>query len=263
MTPAQLLEHLDPALRRIGDALLQRQPARASGDAATLRQTLDDASAWAYAELAPLLAAFDPALPLAQPGIRPQQLQAAYPAYWLFDAIDGAVQYLHGLPLWTTTLTLLVDGQPLLAWVYQPAQRMVYRAAAGGGATGNGAPLAVTAQADLALAMLATSFPNYPPRPQHEVDAFISRLAAVVPQVLAQRWMGPASLSLCQLAAGQLHAYWEQGSNLYDWLPGVLIAREAGALVTGLDGGGLDWGSEGILAATPLLQAGLVGAVAV
>ena len=70
--------------------------------------------------------------------------------------------------------------------------------------------------------------------------------------------MGPASLSLCQLAAGQLHGYWEQGSTLYDWLPGMLIASEAGAMVTGLDGNALGWRSDGILAVTPLLQPALL-----
>jgi myo-inositol-1(or 4)-monophosphatase len=261
MTPAQVLAHLNPKLRAIGDSLMQRQPACAVGDALALRRTLDDACAWAHAALEPLLLELDPALPLAQPGIRPQQLRAEYPAYWLFDPIDGAVQYLHGLPLWTMTLALLVDGRPVLAWVYHAALGMLYCASQGGGVAGNTKSLSVTPQSDLAMAFLGTSFPNYPPRPQQEVGVFLRRLSAVVPLVLAQRWMGPASLSLCQLAAGQLHGYWEQGSSLYDWLPGMLIASEAGAIVTGLDGCELNWMSDGILAVTPLLQPALLQAL--
>ncbi|MYN45619.1 hypothetical protein GTP23_11225 [Pseudoduganella sp. FT93W] len=250
----QLLARLAQPLRDLGDTLLQRQPRQAMADPALMKQTLEAACRRAHAALAPLLRELAPALPLAQPGIRPQQLQAEYPAYWLFDPVDGAVQYLHGLPLWTMTLTLLIDGRAVLAWVLHPALGMLYCAAQGEGATANGRPMTVALQQQLAMAMLGTSFPNYPPRPQQEVDAFLRRLASIVPHVLAQRWMGPASLSLCQLAAGQLHGYWEQGSTLYDWLPGMLIASEAGAVVTGLDGSELDWASAGILALTPSLQ---------
>lgn len=254
----RLLKRLAPALQQIGNALQQRQPEHPVGDAATLKRTLDAACASAHTALTPKLLELEPTLPLAQAGIRPQQLQAEYPAYWLFDPIDGAVQYLHGLPLWSTTLALLINGTPVLALVYHAALGILYCAAKGGGASSSSGPLTVTPQKDLAMAMLGTSFPNYPPRPRQEVESFIRRLSCVVPEVLAQRWMGPASLSLCQLAAGQLHGYWEQGSTLYDWLPGVLIACEAGAIVTGLDGRDLDWSSDGILAVTPSLQPALL-----
>jgi myo-inositol-1(or 4)-monophosphatase len=42
--------------------------------------------------------------------------------WWVVDAVEGAVNYVHGLPEWAVTVTLLRDGRPVLTVVRQPAR---------------------------------------------------------------------------------------------------------------------------------------------
>jgi myo-inositol-1(or 4)-monophosphatase len=57
------------------------------------------------------------------------------------------------------------------------------------------------------------------------------------------------------VADGRVDAYFEKGTNLWDWAAGALVAAEAGAWVGGYDGGAPS--SEGIIAARPALAAEL------
>jgi myo-inositol-1(or 4)-monophosphatase len=248
------LDCLSALLERQGQWLLQQQPRHLQRDFAETRALFDRVSGHVQVQLHAELLQLFPEIPFSLAEFDPsQQLQPECSAYWICDALDGAVQYLAGLPLWTLTLCLIVDTKPLLALVYYPAGGCMYRAMAGQGADCNGSVLRVAERSQLELAMLATSFPNYPQRPQLEIDDFLAKLACLIPRVFAQRWMGPASLSLSQLAAGVFDGYWETGRSLYDWLPGALIAQEAGAQLTGLDGRPFDWNCQGILAASPAI----------
>ncbi len=237
-----------------GEWLTQRQPQHALDSVADLQHMFDTCTNHVRQELESTLAAMTPGIALSNAEFDPDmQTRPEQAAYWVADAIDGAVQYLYGLPLWTITLCLVEDGKPVLAVVHDAANACTYHARAGLGAYCNGSPLQVATRSDVTAAFIGTSFPNYPQRPQAEIDDFMARLGSVIPRVFAQRWMGPASLSLSQLAAGKLDGYWETGRSLYDWLPGALIAMEAGAQVCALDGGAFDWGCHGILAASPAM----------
>lgn len=55
------------------------------------------------------------------------------------------------------------------------------------------------------------------------------------------RRLGSAALNLCYVAAGRLDGYWGSTLNLWDIAAGMLIAQEAGAFATHLEGGPIDW----------------------
>src|ERR1700678_660632 len=48
--------------------------------------------------------------------------------WWVVDAVEGAVNYVHGLPEWAVTVTLMRDGQPVLTVVRQPVGDLTYTA---------------------------------------------------------------------------------------------------------------------------------------
>ena len=56
--------------------------------------------------------------------------------------------------------------------------------------------------------------------------------------MLAQgvRRLGSAALDLCYVAAGRFEGYWELSLQPWDLAAGALIAREAGATVTSVQG---------------------------
>ena len=60
--------------------------------------------------------------------------------------------------------------------------------------------------------------------------------SALLPRIRDIRRAGSAAADLCSVAAGRLDAFYERGLNYWDYAAGGLIAEEAGALVTGLNG---------------------------
>jgi myo-inositol-1(or 4)-monophosphatase len=93
-------------------------------------------------------------------------------------------------------------------------------------------------------------------------------LPELLPVVRDIRRNGVASLDLCWVACGRLDGYFEAGGQPWDVAAGLLIATEAGAVVSGLDGGPV--APDSVMAAAPgvagtlfelLLRAGAVDAL--
>ncbi len=95
-----------------------------------------------------------------------------------------------------------------------------------------GAPLRCNPDVPLARALVGTGF-GYLPRRRRVQGEVVS---ALLPQIRDIRRGGSASVDLCMVAAGRLDAFYERGLNYWDWAAGALIAEEAGARVTGLNG---------------------------
>ncbi|MCQ4614524.1 histidinol-phosphatase [Corynebacterium pseudogenitalium] len=53
---------------------------------------------------------------------------------WVIDPIDGTKNFVRGVPVWATLISLLVDGQPVLGVVSAPALARRWYAAQGSGA---------------------------------------------------------------------------------------------------------------------------------
>ncbi len=101
----------------------------------------------------------------------------------------------------------------------------------------------------LAQALLATGFP-------YVRDDLVARNTDLIRRFLEApcqgvRRDGSAALDLCHVASGVLDGYWEFRLRPWDTAAGTLIAREAGAWVTGVDGAEVLLPSDDILAAAP------------
>ncbi|HKA88937.1 MAG TPA: inositol monophosphatase family protein [Haliangiales bacterium] len=160
--------------------------------------------------------------------------RAAPEGTWIVDPVDGTVNFAHGLPLFSVSIAYEAGGAGLAGVVVAPALGWTFAAAKGRGATWNGAPLAVSATATLAEAMVVTGFPydrHVSPRNNFAAWEHLQRVAGAV------RRLGAASLDLCFVAAGWLDAYWEFKLKPWDLAAGAVIATEAGGRVTDLGGG--------------------------
>lgn len=62
---------------------------------------------------------------------------------WILDPIDGTKSYIHGVPLYTTLVGVLVNGKPTVGVIYQPILNELCAAATGLGCTYNGLPTKV------------------------------------------------------------------------------------------------------------------------
>ena len=69
------------------------------------------------------------------------------------------------------------------------------------------------------------------PENNFELYAFFTKLSQGV------RRIGSAALDLCYTAAGRFDGYWELSLGAWDITAGALIAQEAGAMVSDINGG--------------------------
>ena len=106
---------------------------------------------------------------------------------------------------------------------------------------------------------MVASFPPNVQRGAPEIEQFIE----ILHQSQTLRRLGSAALNLCYLAAGRLDAYWATSPKAWDIAAGVLIAQEAGAVVSDLAGLSLDWEKPRLAAAaTPALHQQLLDILA-
>lgn len=164
---------------------------------------------------------------------------------WVVDPIDGTVNYLYGIPQWAVSIGVEDASGTVVGVVYDPSKGELWQAVRGHGATLDGSPLRCSSASDLAQALVGTGF-GYDSRRRAAQSRVLPDL---LPKVRDIRRLGSGALDLCSVAAGRLDAYYEQGLSPWDLSAGGLIAREAGALVTGLRG--KDAGYDLVLASAP------------
>ena len=115
--------------------------------------------------------------------------------------------------------------------------------------------LQVSGAGALAESILATGFPY---QRQGTRSSNLENFSTLFREVRDLRRMGSAALDLAYVAAGRFDGFWELQLAPHDVAAGALLVREAGGLVTDLDGGE-DWLRGGhILAAGPALHASLL-----
>ena len=170
---------------------------------------------------------------------------------WVVDPIDGTVNYLYDLPGWAVSVAAEAGGETVVGVVTVPRFGETFSAVRGRGATRNGVPIHVSGCRELSQAMVATGFGYAAARRARQAAV----LATVLPQVRDIRRFGAASVDLCSVACGRVDGYYERGLQPWDLAAGGLVAREAGARVTGL--AGAPAGADLVLAAGPGLHAAL------
>ncbi|MCS4275935.1 myo-inositol-1(or 4)-monophosphatase [Mycetocola sp. BIGb0189] len=256
---SSLCQPIDIALRDAGAHLLTRPRIAPTPTMSAFRAAFDALETDVMAILRPALAALVPEATWID-----ELDAAALPRgrAWLVDSVDGAVQYMRGLPQWCLTATLLQDGEPVLAVLHNPVLGESYTAMRGEGAWRNGNPIVPSETGDIAVALVCTSQPPFAAQDPASVASAGSSLARVLGVAGAVRNLGPTSWQIADVAAGRLDGFWEYGDDRSNLLGSVLIAREAGAFVT--DTAGEPWtpSSPSILVATPALGDTLLDALA-
>jgi myo-inositol-1(or 4)-monophosphatase len=164
---------------------------------------------------------------------------------WVIDPLDGTTNYLYRHPTWSVSVAAEVDGVVQAGVVAVPGHRETFTAVRGEGAWLNGEAIAVSKEDDLARALVGTGFGYLAGRRARQAEV----LPHLLPVVRDIRRSGVASLDLCWVACGRLDGYYEAGGQPWDVAAGLLIATEAGAVISGLDGGPV--APESVMVATP------------
>ncbi len=170
---------------------------------------------------------------------------------WIVDPLDGTTNYVHGFPMFATSVGVVFDGELVAGAIYDPVSDEMFSAAKGGGAFLGEAPIHVTEAAELGESLVAVSLP-----PRVDIDSpDLRAFVAVVEASRAVRRTGSAALNLAYVAAGRLDAHWAFSIYPWDAAAGVLICQEAGAVVTDCAGQPFDvWKADYLVAATNSLH---------
>ena len=170
---------------------------------------------------------------------------------WIIDPLDGTTNFLHGLPHFAISIALEREGELVAGLIYDPIRDEMFWAEKGKGAYVNDTRLRVAARNDLSQCLLATGIP-FAGKSGHGQAR--KELEAITHQVAGIRRFGSAALDLAYVAAGRYDGFWERGLNPWDIAAGVLIAREAGAMVSCINGATLKLDGPSILATNEALH---------
>ncbi|KAF7307144.1 Inositol-1-monophosphatase [Mycena indigotica] len=165
------------------------------------------------------------------------------------DPIDGTTNFVHGFPYVCISLGLIVKKRPVLGVIYNPFLSQLYTGIKGHGSfltTSDGKrlklPLASSPKPlpSLSQALIAVEWgSDRAEKPISAKSSSFGRLAGDPSQVPggkmahSLRSVGSAALNFALVAQGALDLYWEVGCWPWDVCAGVVIAEEAGGIVTG------------------------------
>jgi myo-inositol-1(or 4)-monophosphatase len=153
---------------------------------------------------------------------------------WLVDPLDGTTNFLHGLPHFAISIALERDGNLFAGVVYEPIHDEMFWAEKGAGAFLNDRRLRVSARRRMDESIFATGIP-FKGKTDHAL--ILRQLGAVMEVSAGVRRFGAAALDLAYVAAGRYDGFWEIGLQPWDVGAGIVLIREAGGYVTGIDGG--------------------------
>lgn len=199
------------------------------------------------------------------------QLRAAFPAHrivgeeqgvgagaasaptWYLDPVDGTANFVHGLPWFSCSLGLVVDGEPVLGVIADPMRSEVISALRGAGVYRDDTRLDIPASvADLAGTLLTTELAG-----QGAWPGFTAMMDYVSGAHCILRVMGSSALSLAAAATGRAAAVVLRHYGAWDVAAGVAICREAGLVVRDAHGAETGLPRDGLVGGHPEVVAKL------
>jgi myo-inositol-1(or 4)-monophosphatase len=154
---------------------------------------------------------------------------------WVIDPLDGTTNFIRGIPHYGISIACIHQGRLEHAVVLDPVRREEFTASRGRGAQLNGHRIRVSRLPGLDGALLGTGIP-FKGHQEERLPAYAASLSQLASQCAGIRRAGAASLDLAYVAAGRLDGFWELGLSIWDMAAGALLIREAGGLVSDLNG---------------------------
>jgi myo-inositol-1(or 4)-monophosphatase len=167
---------------------------------------------------------------------------------WVVDPLDGTKEFIEGIDEFAVSIGLVHENRPVLAVTYNPAADIRVHCLKGSGTFANDTPVAVTGRTTLQGATVLSS------RSETKRGLFDP-----FKDILDVQPTGSVAHKLAQMASGQADVTFSLApKNEWDICAGVLLAEEAGATVTDLNGNRFLFNQintlrNGVIAASTLL----------
>ena len=151
---------------------------------------------------------------------------------WVIDPIDGTRSFICGVPVFTTLIALLREGEPILGVIDQPVSGERWVGARGRGTVFNGAPVRTAAPKPLGEAAMFTTAP----------DMFAGAAAETYENLRSAVHLtrfGLDGYAAGLLASGLIDLHVEGDMKPWDYLALVPVIENAGGVMTDWGGGPL------------------------
>lgn len=157
---------------------------------------------------------------------------------WYVDPLDGTTNYLMKNPFFVASAGLVYKDEVILGAIYNPILDELFVGEKDKGATLNNQKIEVSKNNNLKLTIV-----NYchaeDDEAVHQISKYYDRFKI---EARDFRRLGSGGLDICYLACGRYDVYFSNNDRIWDVIPGYIIAKEAGAVVT--DWQGHEWGPE-------------------
>jgi myo-inositol-1(or 4)-monophosphatase len=167
----------------------------------------------------------------------------------IIDPIDGSRNAISGIPFYCTSIAV-AEGNTVgdigLSFVVNLINGDEFWAEKGGGAFMNGEQIRTQKEDEFFLVAYEAQ------SPARDIEKILPLLA----KSRKTRCLGATALDLAHLAAGAVSVFVSPSpSRSFDFAGGLLLAREAGGIVTDTEGGDIDSVALGLKRSSPLLAA--------
>jgi myo-inositol-1(or 4)-monophosphatase len=177
---------------------------------------------------------------------------------FIVDPLDGTTNFLHGYPEYSISIAVTLGPELVAGVVRNLTKEETFTATRGGGAFVNGQPISVSREADPARALIGTGFPFK----RHDLlEQYARQFIQVSRHTAGIRRAGSAALDLSNLACGRFDGFWELVLAPWDIGAGILMVREAGGIVTDLDGAAKSISHGSVVAGNPRIHPWLLQTV--
>ena len=170
----------------------------------------------------------------------------------LFDALDGTTNFRAGIPLFCSAIAFFIHGHPRVGAIYDPLHNVVYygslhdeadaenRAYAWQVQAGNLSNLVDIKKTEIPKRLIATHLTRSKEGKRNEM---ISKLSALSASSEGTYMLNSGQLALAYVATGNLSAFINNYTNIWDVAAGEVLIRAAGGKVTDFAGNDIDYRS--------------------
>ena len=149
---------------------------------------------------------------------------------WVIDPLDGTHNFLHGIPLFGTSIALKHGEDIVLGVLHFPILNLTAAAEKGTGAFMNGQRINVSGKNNLNHSFVLFEF-SYANR--EEKTSFLEKM---IHKTVDVRNFGSAIYNLLLVACGKSESFITLSTNEWDVAAGFIIVEEAGGKITDLNG---------------------------
>ncbi len=140
------------------------------------------------------------------------------------------------------------ENEVIASVVYDSIRNELFTARKGAGAQLDGRRIRVSGISKLTDSLLCTGFPY---RQGAETKFWLRTFAAVMPRAQSIHRTGSSVLDLAYVACGRYDGFWELGLKEWDIAAGALLVKEAGGIISDIDGDTNFFKSGNVVAGTP------------